>query len=434
MRITVAGTGYVGLVAGVCFAELGNHVICCDIDSSKVEQLNRGETPIYEPGLEPLLRRNLAEERISFTTDLSSSIAQSEVAFIAVGTPSASTGEADIGQVLAIAGEIGRAMRGPLIVVIKSTVPVGTADQVRRAIAAETRLPFTVVSNPEFLKEGDAVNDFTKPNRVIIGTEDRNAQEVMRRLYEPFVHAYDRIIWMDNRSAELTKYAANAMLALRISFMNEMANLCDKLGADVDLVRRGVGTDPRIGPKFLFPGPGFGGSCFPKDLRALVAISRNVDMELASVGAAIKINEGQRDVVYGKLATQFQGSSLRGRRLTVWGLAYKPNTDDVRESPAIALVQRLVAEGARVVVRDPAATAAARKVLGDTVEYAENDYPAVEGAEALVLMTEWREFRTPDFARIKSLMANPVLVDARNIWNREHVRSLGFTYCGIGRG
>jgi len=432
MRVGVLGVGYVGLVTGACFAELGNEVVCYDIDAEKIAMLSRGELPIFEPGLEEIVRRNRKERRLSFTTEVATAVHEAAVVVLAVGTPSTANGEADLSQIFSAAISIARSVTGPTILVIKSTVPVGTADKVRKLVASEAQYDLAVVSNPEFLKEGDAINDFMKPDRVVIGTTDLNARSIMKQLYEPFVHGLDRTMFMDNRSAELTKYVANSMLAMRVSFMNDVAMLCEKVGADVDAVRTGVGADPRIGRKFLFAGPGFGGSCFPKDLRALAATGRSVGHPLALVDAAIQVNEQQKAVMTKKIVTHF-GEDLGGRRFTVWGVAFKPNTDDIREAPALALIQSLLQRGAAVTLRDPAATHEARKVFGDDLSYSESDYDSVLGADALILMTEWREFRTPDFAKIRRNMASAVLFDGRNIWDPAFVRSLGFTYYGIGR-
>jgi UDPglucose 6-dehydrogenase len=432
MRVCVLGTGYVGLVAGAGFADMGNDVVCCDIDQTKIARLGRGEVPIYEPGLEPLVRRNVGEGRLSFTTDLKSGVGQAEIIFVAVGTPPGRDGEADLTQLWEAGAGIGRALRGPAVVAIKSTVPVGSAERLEAIIREKTDQPVSVVSNPEFLKEGDAVNDFMKPDRIIIGTSDARARELLRDLYAPFVRTSDRLLLMDRRSAELTKYAANAMLATRISFMNEIANLCERIGADVDLVRRGVGSDPRIGARFLFPGPGFGGSCFPKDLRALVALAREAGGQVTIAETVHAVNERQKRVLGEKLLAHF-GGRLSGRRIALWGLAFKAGTDDLRESPALALVDELLAAGARVQAHDPAAAAAMTRQYGERVALVGNAYEALRGAEALALMTEWHEFRRPNFDRMKELLAQPVLFDGRNIWEPEQVRRQGFTYYGIGR-
>ena len=432
MKLCVIGTDYVGLVAGAGFADMGNDVVCCDVDREKIARLGRGELPIFEPGLEALVWDNVKVGRLVFSVDVAGSVAGATAVFIAVGTPPKPSGEADLSSVYAAGATIAPALRDFTVIAIKSTVPVGTADELRRVVLRGARAPFAIVSNPEFLKEGDAVNDFMKPDRVIVGTDDERAREVLRRLYAPFLRTGDRLLYMDNRSAELTKYAANALLATRISFMNEMAGLCDRLGADVDLVRRGVGADPRIGSKFLFPGPGFGGSCFPKDLRALWATAEATGATLEVVPAVLRVNERQKSRIVEKLLHYF-GSEIHGRRIAVWGLAFKPGTDDVRESPALAAIDGLLRAGATVAVHDPVALDAARAIYGDRLEYFASNYDAVAGAEALVLMTEWREFRDPDFDRVRRAMKTPVLFDARNVWDPETVRTIGFTYHGMGR-
>ena len=431
MRLAVLGTGYVGLVAGAGFADFGNDVTCVDIDASKIARLLQGELPIYEPGLDALVARNRAQGRLSFSSDIASAVAGAEIVFIAVGTPMGADGAADMTAVLAAAESIGRAMVGPLVVVTKSTVPVGTADRVREVIARFAAHPFAVVSNPEFLKEGDAVNDFMKPDRILIGTDDERARKLLSHLYAPFVRTNDRLQFMDARSAELTKYAANCILATRISFMNEIANLAELLGADVEHVRRGIGADPRIGPKFLFPGVGFGGSCFPKDLHALLHVAGSLGSPLEVVAATERANARQKTILADKIERHFGG--VAGRTIAIWGLAFKPKTDDIREAPALALIERLLAAGARVTAHDPAAMPAVRAVLGDRITLAPRMYDALEGADALVLVTEWHEYRRPDFQRIKTLLRQPVLFDGRNIWDPEDVRGHGFTYQGIGR-
>ena len=432
MRVCVIGTGYVGLVAGAGFADMGNDVVCCDIDADKIARLGKGELPIFEPGLEPLVKHNLGEGRLVFTTDIEKSVNKAEIVFVAVGTPPGADGEADLSQIFAAGASIGRGIKGFTVVAIKSTVPVGTCDRLREAIAANTTQPFAVVSNPEFLKEGDAVNDFMKPDRVIIGATDSRAVDVLRHIYAPFLRTSDRLIVMDPRSAELTKYAANTMLAIRISFMNEIAGLCERLGADVDLVRRGVGSDPRIGNKFLFPGVGYGGSCFPKDIKALLSTAKAASAAVEIADAANRVNDRQKRVLGEKIAAHFKGE-LKGRKIALWGLAFKPGTDDIREAPALVLIDQLLAAGARVAAHDPAANAAVRKQVGDRIELVNASYDAVKGADALVLVTEWHEFRRPNFDRIKQLLAQPVLFDGRNIWEPAYLRQMGFTYYGIGR-
>ncbi|HLM44844.1 MAG TPA: UDP-glucose/GDP-mannose dehydrogenase family protein [Myxococcaceae bacterium] len=431
MHIAIIGTGYVGLVAGTCFADSGNDVICVDIDARKIAQLQQGEIPIYEPGLEELIRKNTRDQRLSFTTDLASAVSRSQVVFIAVGTPEGESGEADLQYVLKAAEQIGRAMRQYTVVVDKSTVPVGTADLVREAIAKVSEVEFDVVSNPEFLKEGAALDDFFKPDRVVIGTESERARKLMGQLYAPFVRTENPILYMDTRSAELTKYAANAMLATRISFMNDMAALCEKVGADVDFVRKGMGADKRIGYPFLFPGVGYGGSCFPKDVKALVAKGREQGLELDLLRAVERTNERQKKLLVQKALKHF--GSLDGRTFAVWGLAFKPKTDDMREAPSIEVIEGLLAKGAKVVAHDPVAEHTARRVFGDRIRYTQVPYEAVEGADALFVVTEWNEFRHPDFDRVKALMKSPVIFDGRNIYDPVRMRELGFTYMGLGR-
>ncbi len=432
MKIAVIGTGYVGLVAGACFADSGNDAVCVDINAEKIQRLRAGEVPIYEPGLEELLVRNVREGRLSFTTDLAGSVGAAQVVFIAVGTPEGESGDADLRYVLAAAEAIGRALRHYTLVVDKSTVPVGTAERVRHTIASVTRIEFDVVSNPEFLKEGAAIEDFTKPDRVVIGTSSERARAVMADLYAPFVRTGSPLIFMDAASAELTKYAANAMLATRISFMNDMACLCEKVGADVELVRKGLGTDKRIGPSFLFPGVGYGGSCFPKDVKALGATARDAGLELDLLRAVERTNERQKRLLVHK-AVRHWGPSLEGRQLGVWGLAFKPKTDDMREAPSVELIEGLLAKGARVVAYDPVATDSARRVFGNRITYAPGPYAAAEGVDGLFIVTEWNEFRNPDFERLKHLMRAPVIFDGRNLFEPERMRTLGFTYFCLGR-
>jgi UDPglucose 6-dehydrogenase len=431
LRIGVVGTGYVGLVVGTCLAENGNTVVCVDNDAAKVAALCRGEVPIYEPGLDEMIPRNVAEERLSFSTDLGAAVRSSEILFIAVGTPQGEDGSADMTHVLNVAEEIGRAMNGYKIVVNKSTVPVGTARRVRDVISRLTAHPFAVVSNPEFLKEGAAVDDFLKPDRVIVGTDDARAEAVMRELYAPFVRTGNPVLVMDLASAELTKYAANAMLASRISFMNEIANLCDRVGADVGEVRKGIGTDSRIGSSFLFPGIGYGGSCFPKDVKALLLLGKDAGLTLHVVAAVDRVNEAQRVLLVPRIEAHLGG--LRGKVVAVWGLAFKPRTDDLREAPALAVIQELLARGAAVRAYDPKAVPAARRLLGERVTFCQRSYEAVEGADALVLATEWNEFREPDFERVRTLMRHAAIFDGRNIYNPRHLRELGFHYEGVGR-
>lgn len=431
MQIGVVGTGYVGLVVGACLAETGNFVVCVDNDAGKVARLRSGEIPIYEPGLNELVPRNVAEERLRFTTDLPEAVRQSEVLFIAVGTPENEDGSADLKHVLAVASGIGQAMNGFKIIVNKSTVPVGTAARVREAVSGITSHPFAVVSNPEFLKEGTAVDDFLKPDRVVIGTDDAKVEAVMRKLYEPFVRTGKPILVMDPASAELTKYAANAMLAARISFMNEIANYCDRVGADVRHVRMGMGSDSRIGSSFLFPGVGYGGSCFPKDVKALLRMGEAAGVPLPVVEATERTNAAQKKVLVPRIAAHLGG--LEGKEVAVWGLAFKPRTDDMREAPAISVIEGLLAGGARVRAYDPKAEEQARRVFGDRLTFAGKAYEAVVGADALVVVTEWNEFREPDFARIRSLMRHPAIFDGRNIYDPHVLREFGFHYEGIGR-
>tara|TARA_R110002072_G_scaffold235480_7_gene393061 strand:+ start:2093 stop:3394 length:1302 start_codon:yes stop_codon:yes gene_type:complete len=433
MRIAVVGTGYVGLVAGTCFAESGNTVTCIDIDQAKIDGLKNGVVPIYEPGLEELLKRNSRDGRLLFTTDYAEGIANAQVCFIAVGTPTGEDGSADLKYVLAAAKSIAEAMTGYMVVVDKSTVPVGTGAKVRAVIEANTDHPFDVVSNPEFLKEGAAIDDFLKPNRVVIGSSSERSSRVMDELYEPFVRTGNPILHMDVESAELTKYAANAMLATRISFMNEIANLCTRVGANIDMVRHGIGSDERIGSRFLFSGVGYGGSCFPKDVKAVIHTAADHEYDFRILRAVEDVNEAQKHVQFAQVTAEF-GADLTGRRFAVWGLAFKPNTDDMREAPAVVLIESLLQAGATVVVHDPEAMKMAQEhYLGDRVEYADRPMDALPDADALILVTEWNEFRRPDFDAIKAALKQPTIFDGRNIWPRESVEQLGFNYAGIGR-
>ena len=432
MKVAVVGTGYVGLVVGACLAETGNDVVCADVAEEKIDALRDNRIPIYEPGLEPLVASNQAAGRLRFTTDVGDAVEASEVVFIAVGTPSDEDGSADLQHVLDVARTIGRHMNGPKVIITKSTVPVGTAVMVRETIAQETAETFYVCSNPEFLKEGAAVEDFMKPDRVVIGVDAAEAQRVLAELYAPFVRTGKPILFMDVPSAELTKYAANAMLATRISFMNQIAELCEQVGADVTLVRQGIGSDGRIGPAFLFPGPGYGGSCFPKDVKALIRTAREGAVDLDVLEAVEAANARQKRKLGRKLLALFDGS-LGGRTIAVWGLAFKARTDDMRESPAIDLIETLLANGASVKAHDPEALASARRIFGDRITYTERMYDALEGADALAIVTEWLEFRNPDFARMRRLMSRPVVVDGRNLYAPERMRALGFTYHSIGR-
>jgi len=432
VQITVIGTGYVGLVVGACLAETGNDVIGADTDAAKIEKLRQNILPIYEPGLDDYVERNQAHGRLTFTTDIPSAIASAEVIFIAVGTPPDEDGSADLRHVLAVAEQIGRHASREVVVVTKSTVPVGTASKVEEVIAQHTRWPFHVCSNPEFLKEGAAVEDFMRPDRVVLGVATDHARSVLAELYAPFVRTGKPILFMDIASAELTKYAANAMLATRISFMNEIANLCERVGANVDLVRKGIGSDSRIGAAFLFPGPGYGGSCFPKDVKALVRTSRTCGSPLGVLEAVEHANERQKRRLFEKLQ-QTLGPALQGARIAVWGLAFKPQTDDMRESPALTLIAQLLEAGASVVAHDPVAIPEARRRLGDRVEFAETNYSALERADALVIVTDWNEYRHPDLKRIKATLKRPLVVDGRNLYDPAKMRSLGFTYLSIGR-
>ena len=432
MKVGVIGTGYVGLVLGAGLADTGNDVICADIDEAKIARLNGGEIPIYEPGLEPLVARNLEDGRLTFTTDVAHAVRESEVIFIAVGTPPGEDGSADLQHVLAVAETIGRTMEGEKVVVTKSTVPVGTAAKVRAAIEALTAHPVHVCSNPEFLKEGAAVDDFMKPDRVVVGVDSERAREVLDQLYAPFVRTGNPILFMDIPSAEITKYAANAMLATRISFMNTIASLCEAVGADVDLVRMGIGTDARIGPSFLFAGAGYGGSCFPKDVKALIRTLRDREVDAGILEAVEEVNEGQKRRLLHHVKARF-GEDLTGRAFAVWGLAFKPETDDMREAPSLVIVEGLLAAGAAVRVHDPEALGVARRHFGDRVAYCEQNYDALRDADALVIATEWKQYRVPDFARMKALLRSPVIFDGRNLFKPERMAEKGFEYTCIGR-
>lgn len=435
MRVGVIGSGYVGLVAGACLAESGNDVVCADIDEGKVARLNKGEIPIYEPGLEPLIERNLAAGRLEFTTDVPGAVRASHVIFIAVGTPPGEDGSADLQHVLDVARTIGQSMQKEKIVITKSTVPVGTARLVREAIEAETDIPVHVCSNPEFLKEGAAVDDFMKPDRVVIGVDSDYAAEVLKELYAPFLRkgqGVGRLMIMDVPAAEITKYAANAMLATRISFMNSIARLCEATGADVDAVRRGVGSDGRIGPSFLFPGAGYGGSCFPKDVKALVRTMKDYHVDASILQSVEDVNESQKRTLLARLVDRL-GEDLGGITVAVWGLAFKPNTDDMREAPSLVTIEGLLDRGARVVVHDPVAMEEARHHFGERVEYAVTNYDALEGASALIIHTEWQPYRSPDFPRMANLMRHPLILDGRNVYSPSSMARLGFEYVSIGR-
>ena len=432
MRVTIIGSGYVGLVAGACFAETGNDVVCADVDTQKIERLRRNDIPIYEPGLEPLVRRNQADGRLAFTTDVGAAVERAQVVFIAVGTPPGEDGSADLQHVLEVARVIGRHLNEPKVVATKSTVPVGTADRVREAIQAETAVPFSVCANPEFLKEGAAVEDFMKPDRVIVGVEDDRARELMEELYAPYNRKGNRIIFMDIPSAEVTKYAANAMLATRISFMNQIAALCERVGADVAHVRHGIGSDQRIGSAFLYPGPGYGGSCFPKDVKALIRTAREQALPFELLEAVEKVNERKKRVLLEKI-DRLLGPRLAGHTIGVWGLAFKAETDDMLESPAIPLIEGLLERGATVLAHDPHAMDTARALFDDRITYARDPYAAAHGASALVVVTEWLVYRTPDFGRLRAELERPLVVDGRNLYEPARMAALGFEYHAIGR-
>lgn len=437
MKIAVIGTGYVGLVAGTCFAESGNDVICVDVDEKKIQSLQEGIIPIYEPGLKELVLRNQKEERLKFTTDLKSAIQSSLLLFIAVGTPPQEDGTADLKYVLAVAKTIGENMTEFKVVVNKSTVPVGTAKKVRDTITTELKtrnvqIEFDVVSNPEFMKEGAAIEDFMKPDRVVIGVDNVRTGEIMKELYDPFVRTGKPILVMDNASAEMTKYAANSMLATKISFMNEVANLCERVGADVDMVRKGIGTDSRIGFPFIFPGVGYGGSCFPKDIKALIQTGAENEVPMPLLNSVDTVNNNQKFVLIPKILNHFSGD-IKGKTIAVWGLAFKPKTDDMREAPSINIIQELLKHGATVNAYDPVAEEQARNIFGDSIVYCDKNYDCLEKADALVLVTEWDEFRRPDWEKMKGLMNSPVIFDGRNIFDPTRIRDKGFTYYSIGR-
>lgn len=436
MNIAIVGTGYVGLVSGVCFAEMGADVTCVDIDKNKIAALRRGEVPIYEPGLEEMLRRNVEAGRLHFATSLAECIDSQQVVFSAVGTPPAEDGGADLGQVWAVARDFGRAVSRYTLLVTKSTVPVGTAEKIEAIVREELALrgeqvEFDVASNPEFLKEGAAIKDFMTPDRVVVGTTSQRARRLMSRLYKPFMLMGERIIFTDVRSAEMIKYAANSMLATRISFMNEIANLCERVGADVNMVRKGIGSDSRIGKKFLYPGCGFGGSCFPKDLRALIRTAEESGCRMSILEAVQQVNERQKGILFEKFMRHFDGR-VEGRTVALWGLAFKPETDDVREAPSMVIIERLLKAGCRVKVYDPVAMASSREVLGERVEYGCDKYDAAQGADALMIVTEWKEFRMPSYSVLRSIMREPTIFDGRNIYDSEEAAEQGFTYYKIG--
>ena len=432
MRIAIIGTGYVGLVAGACFADTGNQVVCVDIDRKKTDALKRGEIPIFEPGLDTLVKRGVAEGRLSFTTSYAEAIGPSEIIFLAVGTPALASGEPDLTYLKAASEEVGRSLNNYKIIVNKSTVPIGSHKVVANWIAPHTNQKFDVASNPEFLKEGSALDDFLKPDRVVVGTESQEVYTKMAELYAPFVRQGNPVIWMDPVSAEITKYACNAFLATRISFMNELAILCEKVGGDVEEVRRGMSTDERIGRHFLYAGAGYGGSCFPKDVQALMATARKESVPMGIVAAAEAANARQKRHLATRVKNHF-GSNLAGKTFAVWGLAFKPNTDDMREAPALTIIEELVAAGAKIRAFDPVATENAKKILGDKAVYCKTNYEALEGCDALIVVTEWNEFRHTDFAKIKGSLKNPVIFDGRNIYNPAQLKEMGFTYYGIGR-
>jgi UDPglucose 6-dehydrogenase len=431
MKIAVIGTGYVGLVAGACFAESGNDVVCVDKDAAKIRTLRAGRMPIYEPGLEEVVRRNRHENRLTFTTTLPKAVRASSIVFIAVGTPQGEDGAADLQHVLEVAREVARAMNGYKVIVDKSTVPVGTAARVREVIRRETTHPFSVVSNPEFLKQGAAIDDFMKPDRVVIGAEDPRARELMQELYAPFTRTGAPIMTMDCASAELTKYAANAMLATRISFMNEVANVCEAVGADVDEVRRANGADKRLGTSLRIPGVGYGGSCFPKDVKAMIHFASQKDYDFRILRAVEEVNSAQKTRLAAKMRSHF--GTLKGRTIAIWGLAFKPRTDDMREAPSIPLIKVLLAEGADVQAYDPEATKVAKGIFGNKVAFATKNYDALKGADGLAIVTEWSEFRRPDFEKMRKLMRSPVIFDGRNLFEPEQMKQSGFTYYSIGR-
>jgi len=437
MKIAVVGTGYVGLVTGTCFAETGVNVVCVDSDLKKIQLLNSGKVPIFEPGLEPVMINNIAKGRLHFTVDIKEAIKGAEVIFIAVGTPPGEDGSADLKHVLAVASDIGKYIDHYVVVATKSTVPVGTAEKVREMIAGELKarnsdIRFDVASNPEFLKEGSAVEDFLKPQRIIVGVDNEKAGDIMKRLYMPFLLNNRPVIFMDIPSAELTKYAANAMLATRISFINEIANLCELLGADINSVRKGIGSDSRIGNRFIYPGSGYGGSCFPKDVKAILKTSSDLGYDLKVISAVEKANEIQKTIIFNKMSSYFE-NDLKGKVIAVWGLSFKPKTDDIRESSAIFLIKKLLEAGVKVRAYDPAAMEETKKQVPDNIYYAEDQYDALKGVDALALMTEWPEFHLPDFDQMSGLMKGKVIFDGRNIYDPEELRAKGFVYFGIGR-
>jgi UDPglucose 6-dehydrogenase len=436
MKIVVIGTGYVGLVTGTCFAEVGIDVICVDIDKTKIENLKKGILPIFEPGLETLVQKNVSKGRLQFSTSLENSIIGADVAFIAVGTPPGENGSADLQYVIAVAKQIGKYINSYGVIVTKSTVPVGTALKVQDAISKELKLrnvsiPFDVASNPEFLKEGAAIDDFLKPDRIVVGVSSKEAEEVMRKLYKPFLLNGHPIIFMDVPSAEMTKYTANSMLATKISFMNEIANLCELMGADVNMVRKGIGSDARIGNKFIYPGIGYGGSCFPKDVKALIKTASENGYEMKILQAVEEVNEFQKTVLFTKLMNRFQGK-IEGKTIAMWGLSFKPNTDDMREAPSLTIIKSIIEAGGKVQAYDPVAMNDAKDMLGDSIRYCTDEYQALEGADVLLIVTEWIDFRSPDFEKIKATLKNPIVFDGRNIFDTKEMNDMGFEHYGIG--
>ncbi len=432
MNIAVIGTGYVGLVTGTCLAETGNHVICVDINKEKVAKMQAGIIPIFEPHLDLLFERNIKQGRLTFTDNLANAIEHAKVIFLALPTPPGEDGSADLSYILGVADDLGKILKEYKVIIDKSTVPVGTAEKVRAAVAKNTSIEFDVVSNPEFLREGFAVDDFMKPDRVVIGTQSERARKLMDELYKPFVRQGNPVIYMDERSAELTKYAANSFLAAKITFMNEIANLCEKLGADVDAVRIGIGSDERIGKRFLFPGIGYGGSCFPKDVQALAKSASEVGYEFKILESVMEVNEKQKTIIIPKIKAYFNGN-LKGKTIALWGLAFKPDTDDIREASALYIIDELVKEGATVVAYDPEAMSNVKNLIGDKIKYASDEYNALKGADALLIATEWSLFRTPDFDKVSELLNSKVIFDGRNLYGIDQMKSLGFYYSSIGR-
>ena len=432
MNIAVVGTGYVGLVTGTCFAETGNHVVCVDINAEKVQMLKDGKVPIYEPHLDVLFERNIRQGRLSFTTDLKSAIDQAQIIFLALPTPPGEDGSADLRYVLGVADDLGKIITDYKVIVDKSTVPVGTAEKVHAAVARHAKVPFDVVSNPEFLREGFAVDDFLKPDRVVVGTDSTRARKVMEDLYKPFVRQGNPIIFMDERSAELTKYAANAFLATKITFMNEIANFCEKVGADVDKVRIGMGSDTRIGKRFLFPGIGYGGSCFPKDVQALAKSGADAGYDFRIIQSVMDVNERQKTTLTDKMKAHY-GSSIKGKHFAMWGLAFKPDTDDIREAPALYMIDALVAAGATVTAFDPEGMPNVKKLKGDKMSFANDEYEALKGADALIIATEWALFRTPDFKRVAEALKEKIVFDGRNLYDLDEMKDHGFHYVSVGR-